>query len=362
MRGTNVAVEIHEIAEVFNGTFEKMKGLIGLIKEQTQGLSNTGRELSTNMTETSSSITEMTAHITVMKDKIQRQTLESGESNAVMERIIEKIAVLNQHIVQQTDTVAQSASSIEEMIANIHSVSDTLNKNSDNVRALIESSEIGKASLEKVSTGFQEIARESEGLLEINGVMNMIASQTNLLSMNAAIEAAHAGEVGKGFAVVAEEIRKLAESSAKQSKTTGTMLKKIKASIDSLTQSIAEVLNRFESIDQEVTTVSRQETGIRSAMEEQAEGSKHILEAVEELHTITDLVKRKSEEISAESREVRNKNAALGRISEEVAKGIDEMAAGAEQINRAVVRVNEISCTNKDSIGVLQEEMSTFKV
>ena len=357
----NIA-EIADIAEVFNMTFENMKTLIALIKGQAQALSKTGIDLSSNMTETSAAITEMTANIQSIKQRVQRQAQEVEDTGSATGNIIENINGLNAHINEQAGSVSQSAAAIEEMLANIHSVAETLNKNAANVKTLAESSETGRASLQRVSEGFQEITRESEGLLEINAVMNNIASQTNLLSMNAAIEAAHAGDVGRGFAVVAGEIRKLAESSAEQSKTTASMLKKIKAAIDTLTQSISVVIDRFERIDREVRIVTEQEQTIRAAMEEQEDGSRHILEAVERLSTITDMVKRKSAEIAAESREVSSKNAMLNRISSEVTNSIDEMSIGAEQINIAVVHVNEISGTNKSSIDALSSEVFRFKV
>jgi methyl-accepting chemotaxis protein len=180
--------------------------------------------------------------------------------------------------------------------------------------------------------------------------------------MNAAIEAAHAGEAGKGFAVVADEIRKLAESSGEQSKTISSVLKKIKDSIDKITKSTDAVLNKFEAIDTGVRTVAEQEESIRNAMEEQGEGSKHILDAVSNLNNITQQVKSGAEEMLQGSQEVIGESRNLANITEQLTNGMAEMATGAEQINVAVTRVNEISTQNKDNIDILVKEVSKFKV
>jgi methyl-accepting chemotaxis protein len=248
------------------------------------------------------------------------------------------------------------------MVANIASVTDTLVKNGANVKTLQDASEVGRSGLQDVATDIQEISRESEGLLEINAVMENIASQTNLLSMNAAIEAAHAGEAGKGFAVVADEIRKLAESSSEQSKTISTVLKKIKESIDKITKSTDNVLARFEAIDSSVKTVADQEGIIRNAMEEQGEGSKQVLSGIEQVTEITRNVKSGSEEMLEGAQQVIAESQNLEKVTQEITSGMNEMAGGAEEINTAVHQVNEISSKNREGIDALMKEVSKFKV
>jgi methyl-accepting chemotaxis protein len=354
--------EIGDLAGFFNMTFEKMKDLITAIKQRMASLSNTGSELAANTVETATAINQITSNIQSLKGRVLNQSTAVTETGESMERIMANVDNLNKHIAIQADNVSQSSSAIEEMLVNIHSVVETLVKNTANIGSLAESSEIGRNDLQTVSTDIQEIARESEGLLEINAVMENIASQTNLLSMNAAIEAAHAGEAGKGFAVVADEIRKLAESSSEQSKTIGGILKKIKTSIDTITQSTQVVLERFETMEDEVKTVSEQESGIRASMEEQEARSNYILDMVMRLRKITDQVKEESTSMNEESGMVIQQSKNLGKITSEVADGMDEMATGTEQINTAVVRVNEISGENKNDIDTLAEEISRFKV
>jgi methyl-accepting chemotaxis protein len=354
--------ELGDLARYLNFTVDRIKRLVLSIRKEAKELSQTGFELAGNMTQTAAAINEITAHIHSIKDQANRQAASVTGTNAVMKQVVDHIDRINDQIQRQTDCVSQSSSAVEQMLANIQSVTQILVKNETNVTKLAQASEVGRGSLQEVSMDIQEIERESAGLLEINAVMENIASQTNLLSMNAAIEAAHAGEAGKGFAVVADEIRKLAESSSEQSKTISTVLKKIKSSIDQITWSTTEVRLNFESINDGVKTVTDQETMVRNAMEEQGIGSKAILESIERLNEITGEVKESAQEMLHGSHEVIQEGKTLEGITSEIGDGMQEMASGAEQIATAVNRVNDISIENKNQIELLIHEVSRFKV
>jgi len=354
--------EVGDLANYFNQTLSKIKNLVITIKQEAQKLSDIGQALASNMNETAAAVNEITANIQSIKQRVINQSASVTETNATMEQVTVNINKLNGHVENQSNYVSQSSAAIEQMVANIASVTDTLVKNSTNVKTLQEASEVGRSGLQDVATDIQEIARESEGLLEINSVMQNIASQTNLLSMNAAIEAAHAGEAGKGFAVVADEIRKLAESSSEQSKTISTVLKKIKESIDKVTKSIESVLARFEAIDSNVDKVADQESTIRNAMEEQEQGSKQVLNGIEQVTDITRNVKSGSNEMLEGAQEVIKESQNLEKVTQEITSGMNEMASGADEINVAVHHVNEISAKNREGIDALMKEVSRFKV
>jgi len=354
--------EIGTMALYFNETLDKIKSLIVVIKKEAANLNNIGNDLASNMTQTAAAINQITANIQSIKGRVINQSASVTETNATMEQVITNINKLNGLVENQADTISKRSAFIQAMVNNISSVNQTLTKNLENVQTLKEASEVGHNGLQEVASDIQEISRESEGLLEINAVMENIASQTNLLSMNAAIEAAHAGEAGKGFAVVADEIRKLAESSGEQSKTIGTVLKKIAESITKITVATDNVLKRFEAIDTGVRTVAEQEEVIRHAMEEQAEGSNQLLQGTSNLNGITQQVKAGSEEMLNGSQEVMHESHNLEKATQEITSGMNEMATGADQVNVAVHHVNDISAKNREGIDTLMREVSRFKI
>jgi len=354
--------EIGKMAHYFNMTLERIKKLVISIRLQAVSLSGIGSELSANMAETASAVNEITSNIRSIKGRALSQSASVTETNATMEQVTENINKLNGFVEKQSSAVDRSSAAIEQMIANVQSVTNTLSKNAHNVKDLEEASEVGRAGLLEVAADIQGIARESESLLEINQVMQNIASQTNLLSMNAAIEAAHAGASGRGFAVVADEIRKLAESSSSQSKTISSVLKKIKSSIDKITGSTDNVLKKFEAIDAGVKTVVEQESIILNAMEEQGHGSKQVLHSIGEVNEITHQVKDGSLQMFEGSREVIGESKNLEKVTQEITGSMNEMAVGADQITVAINRVNNLTEKNQDNINSLVAEVSKFKV
>ena len=334
--------EIGDMALYFNSTFEKIRELVSIVQNQSDKLSEVGVSLSSNMTETASAINQITANIQSIKGQTVNQAASVTETGSTMEHISVGIDKLNQLIGDQAKNISESSESIGTLIESIDAVAETLAKNGENIKKLSDNSESGKDALDKITAAIADVSKESESLMEISDVINAIANETNLLAMNAAIEAAHAGDSGKGFAVVADEVRKLAEGSASQTKTIESALKKITESITAVFSLSDEVVEKFNSIAQDVAVVARQEEDIRVSMEEQSQSGSRARQSIAELNDITKKVKESSSEMFEGSQQVASEARNMTAITEEINCGMGEMAAGADQITEAVSAVNSL--------------------
>ena len=354
--------EITDLSEYFNETIEKIGSSIRQVGVNSDAMEEIGNELASNMTETASAVNEISANIDGVKQQAMTQAASVTETAATIEEIVRTIKQLNNSIETQAASVAQSSSSVEEMVANIASIGQTLGKTDEVIKSLTTATGDGKATLVTSNTVTQKIAEESGSLMEASSVIQHIASQTNLLAMNAAIEAAHAGEAGKGFAVVADEIRKLAEDSATQGKAITATLKTLSGEIETLSASSKTVEEKFNAIFSLAEQVKEMSASLTEAMREQENGSKEVLTAIKSINTVTIEVQAGSEEMLKGGEGVAEKMQKLDSLTRVITESMNEMASGAVQINNAVQEVNEITQKNKQSIEALAAEVGKFKV
>ena len=227
-----------------------------------------------------------------------------------------------------------------------------LQKNSVSVDELARSSELGKKEIDQVSQIVKSITKDSEGLREASAMIQNIANQTNLLAMNAAIEAAHAGDFGKGFAVVADEIRKLAEDSNNQGKKISDDLEKLKTSIDLCYGASTAALNQFEIVFELTRLVKDQESIVKNAMTEQSVGGASVLNAIRQINEITYDVKNNSSLMLSGSK----------NVLQEITNSMNEMSSGSEMVNTSTKDVARMTEDNKDRIDILSQSVSKFSL
>ncbi|MCR5761910.1 MAG: hypothetical protein K6G00_00835 [Treponema sp.] len=342
--------------------FKATKGLLDKVKSSVSTTKGFGEDLETQMSDTASSVQQIVANIKDVKNLIENHAAGVVNVSSAMEMITRNIDMLNSSIETQAAGVEQSSAAVREMVANIQSVTNILSKNADAVQKLGDASDEGNRRVQDAVAMSDRILSESSGLLDASAVIQNIADQTNLLAMNAAIEAAHAGEAGKGFAVVADEIRKLAEQSNAQGRKISESLQSLEEIIKGVSVSTKALQTQFAVIFDLTQTVKTQEEVVMNAMNEQNAGSTQIIDAMRSIDDSTISVKQGASEMLTEGKTVGNEIHNLEKTTNSVAEFVEQMLAGTDRIVSLIDNGKESTDKNYDAVKVLEDMTMKFKV
>ena len=334
-----------------------MHGLIGSAKETIDESLEVKDELGMTAGKAVTAAGSLTDQINTTVSQIELLDERIDGTTGSVNRFSERIKNLTNGIMDQAAMTEESNAAITEIIASVENISEVARVKIGNSTALIEASDEGNSKITETVSRMNEIGEQVGRINEITGLIQAIAAQTNLLAMNAAIEAAHAGDAGRGFAVVADEIRKLAANASDNSKQINESIKQIIDSISSANESGESSAKSFKKIESEVQNVIQSFQEIDAGLSELKVGGVHILEAItslndssQELKTDADAMKEETEQTSRTVSDLRDLSEQTYRVTEKMSKEVANVREQAVTIREQASRLDNSTTRASESL------------
>ncbi|MBN2658061.1 MAG: hypothetical protein JXR86_13460 [Spirochaetales bacterium] len=354
--------EMGRVSRSINGAVGAFRQLISRAQTVSEQSIDLTSSIVATASETAAATTEINANINSINQKTNMLLGQVDNSSKATGDILEVINRFKDSVHTQTASVEEASTAIEQMISTIRSVAQIAQERGRAAENLNKVTESGENQINNTNRMIGEVAQIAEDIQNITKIINGIASQTNLLAMNAAIEAAHAGDVGRGFAVVADEIRKLAESSSVNAKQINTLLKEAGMRIASASEASGESISSFQDVKSEVDIFLRSLSEIAASMSEMSIGSQEILKSTAHLSQSMTEISDETEEIVSDVNNIGGSMDSVSRLTSETTNGISEIKLAIQEIDKSIIDLNEKCVENEELMAKMNNNLKEFRI
>ena len=353
--------ELGELANYFNEFIYSLNIMIKSIKNIVEKSKDLSSSFAASSHQSSSALEEISRNIESINNKIFNLDQQVVLSNKASGDVKIFIAGVTDHISSQSSAITESSAAIEEMSSSINNIAQNSEEKLRITKELEEIAFSGANDMTMTIDIIKKVTDSAQVMMEMIKVINEIASQTNLLAMNAAIEAAHAGEKGKGFSVVADEIRKLAEDTSDNSKNISSSLKNVLDYIHESEETTNKTGKSFTNIVDKIKLVTSSMLEMKEGMSELAASSNQIMVSLKEIIETTTNVKDASLKMNEEVERISYSLESLENISMETKGGMQEIEIGIREVFKGAEEVSRAGLENAENIEELERLVSQFK-